>query len=146
MGLGVMIIKKIFEKLKKDITSIIAILLGLALYPLVHHLAGSCPIRQLLGISCPGCGILRAYVAAFELDLGKAFSCHPLWFAVPIILALIIIFYLTDKSKALHTTVVISVALFFAVYFIRLIFGDGSIVYINPKDSAVYEFFSNVFN
>ena len=146
MLLGVTIIKRIFEKLKKDISSIICIIIGLLLYPLVHHLAGSCPIRQIFGISCPGCGILRAYLAVFDLNFAEAFKWHPLWFTVPIILLLVAVFYLTDKAKALNTTIIISVVLFCTIYFLRLIFGDGSVVYIRPSESKIFEFINWLFS
>ena len=38
-----------------------------------------CPIRRLTGFPCPGCGMTRAFLAAFRLDFAEAFRLHPLW-------------------------------------------------------------------
>lgn len=49
-----------------------------------------CPTKVLFGIPCPGCGLTRAYFAAFRLDFKQAFSYHPLFpVAVPFLLYVI---------------------------------------------------------
>ena len=45
-----------------------------------------CLIRELTGIPCPGCGMSRAWFAALRLDLGAAFSLHPMFWSVPVLL------------------------------------------------------------
>ena len=42
---------------------------------LVYH----CPFRYIFGVSCPGCGMTRALVAAVFSDLETAFGFHPLF-------------------------------------------------------------------
>ena len=41
-----------------------------------------CPLRQLLGIGCPLCGMSRALLSAAQLAFAEAFRFHPLWPAV----------------------------------------------------------------
>ncbi|MFR7551894.1 MAG: DUF2752 domain-containing protein [Acutalibacteraceae bacterium] len=38
-----------------------------------------CPFRYVFGVSCPGCGMTRALLAAVFSDFETAFSYHPLF-------------------------------------------------------------------
>jgi hypothetical protein len=49
-------------------------IIGVALY-----VAIGCPFRLLTGIPCPGCGMTRAFLSAFQLDFRSAFLYHPLF-------------------------------------------------------------------
>ncbi len=55
------------------------LLLGLVFVPLAW-LGGSqtCAVRQFLGVDCPGCGLVRSWVALSDLDWRKAFALYPL--------------------------------------------------------------------
>lgn len=54
-----------------------------------------CPLRRLTGIPCPSCGMSRAWLAALKLDFVTAFSCHPLFWSVPV---LAVFFILGDRA------------------------------------------------
>lgn len=41
-----------------------------------------CPLAAAFDLPCPGCGLTRATVAAFNGDFSAAFSYHPLFFAI----------------------------------------------------------------
>lgn len=41
-----------------------------------------CPMHQMLGIPCPGCGMTRATVDLLELHFADAWHMHPLVFVV----------------------------------------------------------------
>jgi Protein of unknown function (DUF2752) len=41
-----------------------------------------CPMRLLLGVPCPSCGLTRAARLALGGDLAAATAMHPLWFLV----------------------------------------------------------------
>lgn len=48
------------------------------------RLPGLCPMRNLTGLPCPGCGLTRSFIATAHADLGDAFGFHrlgPLLFA-----------------------------------------------------------------
>lgn len=50
-----------------------------------------CPIREITGIPCPGCGFTRAVASSTMLDFDMAFYYHPLWFlAYPWLIILIV--------------------------------------------------------
>lgn len=51
-----------------------------------------CLIKWIFGIECPGCGITRAYVSLFQLDLMQAFQYNRVFWVVPICF----LFYLFD--------------------------------------------------
>ncbi len=80
-----------------------------------------CLFRALFGISCPGCGMTRAYLSLFSGDLALAFSYHPMFWSVPILL----VYYLFDghvfRIKWLNAGIFSAILLgFFLVFFIRL--------------------------
>lgn len=41
-----------------------------------------CPIKYVTGISCPSCGMTRAWYSVFQGDMQKAVYFHPLFFWV----------------------------------------------------------------
>ncbi len=47
----------------------------------------SCVFLELTGIKCPGCGMTRALLAALRLDFKTAFSCHAMFWSVPLLYA-----------------------------------------------------------
>lgn len=61
---------KIMKKIAIGLLAIAAVLLILDTGCMFYHITG---------IPCPGCGITRAYLAAFRLDFTQAFRMHPLW-------------------------------------------------------------------
>jgi hypothetical protein len=50
----------------------------------------ACPIRALLGIPCPGCGLTRALLLCFHGDFAASLDLHPL---APALLAQTIILF-----------------------------------------------------
>lgn len=55
---------------------------GLLLY---YFLDMRCPVRSLLHIPCPGCGMSSAYRALLHFDIAGAFSHHFMFWSVPIL-------------------------------------------------------------
>ena len=67
---------------KEQVTAVLAV----ALFYGALQLAGiTCPIKYITGISCPGCGMTRAWLSLLlRGDLKAAFHYHPLfWILVP---------------------------------------------------------------
>ena len=48
---------------------------------LVLFLTGiyECPISYIFGLSCPFCGVTRAFECLLKLDIAGAFHCHLFW-------------------------------------------------------------------
>lgn len=65
---------------EKDFLTVVMVILGLAWLVL----RPGCPLRNLTGIPCPGCGMSRAWLALLRLDVGSALAYHPMFWAVPV--------------------------------------------------------------
>jgi hypothetical protein len=50
-----------------------------------------CPLLNITGIPCPGCGMTRAFLAFFRLDLKGAFHYHPMFLMLLALPALFVI-------------------------------------------------------
>ncbi len=72
------------EAVKKSALAVLAVL---GFYAVLWLLGGTCPIKWLTGLSCPGCGMTRACLAALRLDFGAALHYHPLFWLPPVALA-----------------------------------------------------------
>lgn len=99
-----------------------------------------CPFRFLFGISCPGCGMTRAFGALLTLDLKGAFRAHPLF---PVVIVMVV-GYLLEKAgrirlteKSRNCVLVLTGLLFVAVYLLRLRSGSD-IVRICPQEGIVF--------
>lgn len=104
-----------------------------AAYTGLHFIGVGCPILFFTGVSCPGCGMTRAYWSLLHLDFSAAFKNHPLFPLPPLLLLL---FLLKEEGKlpkrAYDAAVWIFCGLFLAVWLLRMIFGDGEIVVFSP--------------
>ena len=60
------------------------------MFPLLFRIS-PCTLYNLFGVPCPACGMTRAFVSLFRLDIGRAFFYHPLFFLVPGIPVLMIV-------------------------------------------------------
>ncbi len=77
------------KKLKEKLTSC-AWILGVILVMYIFKVP--CLIKWAFGIECPACGITRAYISLFRLDLKQAFMYNHVFWVVPICF----LFYLFD--------------------------------------------------
>jgi len=103
-----------------------------------------CPIKFLTGISCPGCGMTRAWIALAKANITAAFYYHPL---VLIPLFAVIIYVLKYRFNKLSDSiyrnlVVIIILAFIIVYFIRMFNPEDSITVCNVKDGMLYKIVS----
>jgi hypothetical protein len=113
-----------------------------AIYAILNLFGIGDPTRFLTGISCPGCGMTRAVLAAMRLQFSQAFYYHPLFGIVPLMFAL----YLFDyKLKPQHVKYIwiFIIAVFLLVYFIRLIILNHDIVSIDISSGFVLKFIQN---
>ena len=110
-------------------------------YYLVTWFTG-CPFRFFLGISCPGCGMTRAILAALHLDFSPAFAYHPLFFLMPFFLLAYYLDPWIDWSRHI-LLLTFTVLLFIVVYLIRLLSLHDPIIIWHPEDGI---FFRSVFS
>lgn len=63
------------------VTAIIGVLVLLIVYSkVVFDIGVICPIHEILGLECPGCGGTRMALALLELDFYQAFRYNPFLF------------------------------------------------------------------
>ena len=102
-----------------------------------------CPYSYLLGISCPGCGMTRAFLALIQLDFKSAFYFHPLVGVVIMIMLYIVtskfnVIIFSKQSKGFLFWGISG--LFIAVYVIRL-FSGSEIVYFRLEESLIFKIY-----
>ena len=96
-----------------------------------------CPIRFATGVSCPGCGMTRAWESALHLDFHSALGYHPLFWAVPVI-GILVLFRRKISKKVYNILIAGFIGLFVIVYLLRLFDVNDRIVTYNLKDSALW--------
>lgn len=82
-----MIVKKIKEsgqRIRTDIKAYgPALIVFLVYYVIVHLLETAfCPLIQITGLPCAGCGLTRAFLFIARGEFGRAWFIHPLSFAI----------------------------------------------------------------
>lgn len=95
-----------------------------------------CPIRFLTGISCPGCGITRAWLAFLHRNIAEAFYYHPLFLLAPLFIVLFLFEDQVDVPK--YRWLIYAVAgSFLVVYLLRLIWFPNEIVVCRPQEGIL---------
>ena len=110
---------------------------------LIFYQFTGCPIKLLTGISCPGCGMTRAWIQLLQLHPAAAFSYHPL-FAVPVVF---VVFYVLKKygiEKPYRIVNAILVGLMLVVYVVRLLDPADAVVVFSPENGLIWRFFTAV--
>ena len=124
-------IRQLWCRHRATIAAAFAVLLAYA----VMALAGiGCPLKFFSGISCPGCGMTRAFLHACRLELAEAFSYHPLWVAVLPTAALLLVFRRRRNQTAFYTVLICAAVLMLAVYAWRIAFSCGGVVVCEPQN------------
>ncbi len=117
---------------KKQYVGIGLLLIGFAaVFLLSQWLGFGCPIQTLTGIPCPGCGMTRAYLALLHLDIPAAFHYHPLFWMLPLGLAVFLIRkgpLANEKVKIILLSLMAAAVL--VVYLLRLLVLRGSAIYL----------------
>lgn len=119
------------------------LLMVCAAYYLVTWFTG-CPVRYFLGISCPGCGMTRAWLCLLRLDFSGAFYCHPLFWTAP----LIVCGFLFDDRippKLFRLMAIVTAVLFILVYLVRLIWFPGEITVWEPESGVIWQTIERLF-
>ena len=90
-----------------------------------------------------GCGMTRAMLSLIHFDFSSAFYFHPLIFIMPFV-AVLVLFKNKLSAKTKNICFFVISFLFLALYIYRLLFLDGSVVYIDIKSGKIYEIISNL--
>ena len=118
--------------LKRFIKNILVLFILIAIF---YILDIGCIFKKLSGLSCPGCGMTRAWLSFLKGDIGKAFYYHPLFWMMIVIPAITLI--RKRISDSLFKGILICcIVLLMVCYLIRL-FGGSDIVSFNPYNSLI---------
>lgn len=97
-----------------------------------------CIVRFVTGVSCPGCGLTRAWLCALRFDFDAALAYHPLFWLVPLVVLAAIAYDCACRPSfaanpfarriraVLRVVLVMVLIVFVSVWFIRL---------CSPKDA-----------
>lgn len=132
---GITMRLKRYLKQYKDIiypTVIIA-----AFYAVLNLIGITCPIKFATGISCPGCGMTRAWLAVLRLDFATAFYYHPLFMLPPI--AVILFLSKAKINCKLYKLLILTICASFVItYAYRLMVTQGDIVVFEPCNNILF--------
>ena len=128
--------------LLKDRLLLMLYLAGIYLF--FHLLHIGCPLKFITGISCPGCGMTRAYYALLHLDIKLAFHYHPLFILVPLMVGLYLFdIYLNPKLvKGLWFLIIIA---FLSTYLFRLFLSYSEVVTIDIASGIMIRLYQLLF-
>lgn len=99
-----------------------------AVLALWNVLQWPCLPRAVTGLPCITCGMTRAWLAAFRLDLASAFSYHPVFWSVPVLAVFALYDGRVFKSKmwncAAPALLVAALVLCYAIRLVAYLKGD----------------------
>ncbi|MBE5859049.1 MAG: DUF2752 domain-containing protein [Butyrivibrio sp.] len=130
--------------MKEKVKKAALVLLPLAVVIIIYAFIG-CPIKYFTGVSCPGCGMTRAWLMAFRLDFAGAFSYHPLFMLGPVLILAIYLYEKTNRKLYLVVLILLMI-LFFMVYFIRLFDPNDQVVTFDVQKSVLIKILRALFN
>ncbi len=127
----------------KDRLLLMLYLAGIYLFFSLLHIG--CPLKFITGISCPGCGMTRAFRSLLQLDINMALHYHPLFILVPFMFVLYLFdFYINPKLiKVLWATIILT---FLIIYFIRLFLLQSDVVEIDISYGIVIRLYQLIVN
>lgn len=78
----------------------------------------ACPIKNITGVNCLGCGLTRAFVSILRLDFTSAFSYHFMFWSVPLLYICFLLDGKLFKNKILNLTFYLIILLGFILNWI----------------------------
>ena len=133
------------NKFKRFYNAVAAIAAIALLYAFLSVAGVGCPIKYLTGVSCPGCGMTRAWKSVLHLDFEAAFSYPPLWI-LPVPGALLLLFKDRLPKRLYRLLIGLIVVAFLAVYAIRMASGDSEVVVFRPSKGLIGRIVRHIFS
>jgi hypothetical protein len=88
---------------------------------LIWKFEPGCIVQEIANISCPTCGMTRAFLALLNGDIKASFNYHPMLWSVPILILMFLFYekFFTGKIKNFFVFLLI---LILAGFFINYLF------------------------
>lgn len=126
--------KAFVAKYRRALAVTLVIAIG---YAVMFALGWTCPIKGILGVSCPGCGMTRACINAVCLDFRAAFAYHPLWILLLPYAVTHILLAWRKKRIALRVCMWVGIGLLLAAYIWRMATSVGDVVVFEPQNGLI---------
>ena len=119
---------------KEQVTAILAVVL---FYGVLQLVGITCPIKFITGISCPGCGMTRAWLSLLlRGDLEAAFHYHPLfWILIPGVPLFLYRHRFSERTR--KTVSYLLILLLLPAYAFRMASPENTIVVFRPEDGLI---------
>lgn len=119
--------------------------IGIVIVLFYFYMAGpGCPQQAFFGISCPGCGMTRAYIQLVQGNVQGAFFYHPAFFLVPLAVCLFC-FQKKLPRRCFQAGMSVILVIFISVYFYRMLHQDPVLV-CDVKQGYFYKIWKAVSN
>jgi hypothetical protein len=128
------------QKKNKYITTAVAAVILVILY---GTFGLGCPQQAFLGISCPGCGMTRAYLALFHGNIRGAFFYHTGFPLVPLA-AFFLLFRKKLPGSIFKIGITAVLILFISIYLFRISIHDP-VLTVNIKNGYLYRFWKIIY-
>jgi uncharacterized membrane protein YczE len=124
------------EEIREHRNAIITVLAVVFFYGLLFSLHITCPIKAVTGISCPSCGMTRAWLSLLRLDLVAAWHFHPLLLLPPLWLGA---FLLRGRYPAVYKAcTAAAIMLLLLVYVVRMMDPADQVVVFAPREGGIF--------
>ena len=138
--------KRLFSKIS-DMRETIILMIVLAFYCTVVYLFKlPCPIYFFTGVSCPGCGMTRAFFALLHFDFDAALYYHPLIFFCIFAFLILAVVHIKKKYLAKKILIAVFVVTFIVTYLYRLLILKSPILYFSPGNGIIVKLLKCCFN
>ena len=125
------------SKKKEFLPALEAIFAVVLLYAFFHISGIGCPIHFATGISCPGCGMTRAFFSFIRFRFADAFHYHPLVYVMPLIVLILLI--KRHISKRFYQILMFTfIVLFVSIYLVRMCDPTNDIVEFHPEQGFIF--------
>lgn len=127
---------RLISKILKSSLFWIALYLIYALIRNIFKLE-SCPVKLLIGLPCPGCGMTRSILCLLKLDIKGSFRYNALWLILLFIVVVAILKRYGIFKKLYYSRVfwILIGAIILTYYILRLI-------YVYPNEPMDYYYFN----